>query len=181
MDSRALYTLTYGMYIVTSASGGRVNGQVANTVFQVSSTPPTLAVSINKDNLTHHHIKDCGSFCVSVLDQEAPLRLIGQFGFRSGRDLDKFEGVEHETTGAGLPYLTRHILAYLEAQVIGEADCGTHTVFLGQLTDSAILADGTPMTYAHYRQVKGGTAPATAPVGVGGEMVMRTQKEDDNT
>lgn len=85
MDEQAFWKLGYGMYIVASASGGRINGQIANTVFQVTSKPPTIAVSVNRQNLTHAYIKTSKVFSVSVLEEDAPMQLIGTFGYKSGR------------------------------------------------------------------------------------------------
>ncbi|MCL6557929.1 MAG: rubredoxin, partial [Firmicutes bacterium] len=136
---------------------------VANTVFQISNSPPTVAVSINKQNLTHEFISESKVFAVSVLAQEAPLSLIGQFGFKSGREADKFAGVNYKLTPGGTPYISGDTLAYLEAGVLQEVDAGTHTIFIGELTDAKVLIEGTPMTYAYYHQVKRGSIPKTAP------------------
>ena len=164
MDLRALHDITYGVYVVTSKADGRINGQAANTVFQISSEPATLAVSINKQNLTHGLIEKSRLFAVSVLPEETPISLIGQFGFKSGRDVDKFEGVKYESTENGIPYLTADdSLAYIEAKVIQEVDANTHTIFIGEVTDAKVLREGKPMTYAYYHQVKRGTTPPTAP------------------
>lgn len=163
MDTKALHTISYGLYIVTAKKGERLNGQVANTVFQVTSEPPTLAIGINKNNLTHEFIQAGRGFAVSVLAKEAPLSLIGQFGFKSGREIDKLAAVKYKLTPGGLPYLSEHALAYLEAKVEKEVDAGTHTLFIGTLTEAAVLLKGEPMTYAYYHQVKRGTTPKTAP------------------
>ena len=150
MDLKALHNITYGVYVVTSKADGRINGQAANTVFQISSEPATLAVSINKQNLTHGLIEKSRLFAVSVLPEETPISLIGQFGFKSGRDVDKFEGVKYETTENGIPYLTADdSLAYIEAKVIQEVDANTHTIFIGEVTDAKVLREGKPMTYAY--------------------------------
>jgi len=100
---------------------------------------------------------------VSVLAKDAPLSLIGQFGFKSGREVDKFAGVDYKLTAGGLLYLTDHTLAYLEARLNEAVDAGTHSIFIGTLTDAAVLIQGEPMTYAYYHQVKRGTTPKTAP------------------
>lgn len=163
MDTKALWKISYGLYIVTSKKGERINGQIANTVFQISNEPPTIAVSINKRNLTNEFIRESKVFAVSVLAQEAPLALIGQFGFKSGRETDKFTGVNCRLTPGGLPCVTDHTLACLEARVIQEVDAGTHTIFIGELTDAAVLREGAPMTYAYYQQVKRGSVPPAAP------------------
>lgn len=163
LNNKALHRITYGLYIVTSQKGDRFNGQIANTVFQISNAPPTIAVSINKQNLTHEFIKESGIFAVSVLSQEAPLSLVGHFGFKSGREVDKLAGIESKPTPAGLPYVTDSTLAWMEAKLSAEADAGTHTIFIGQLTGAEVLKEGLPLTYAFYQQVKRGTVPKTAP------------------
>ncbi|WP_340674353.1 rubredoxin [Moorella sulfitireducens (nom. illeg.)] len=163
MDPKALHTISYGLYVVSAKTGARLNGQVANTVFQISSAPPTVAVSINKQNLTHEFIQSSRNFAVSVLAKDAPLALIGRFGFKSGREVDKFAGLNYKLTRAGLPYLAEHTLAYLEAEVNQTVDAGTHSIFIGTLKDAAVLRQGDPMTYAYYHQVKRGTTPKTAP------------------
>lgn len=163
MDPKALYNLSYGLYIITSKSGERINGQIANTAFQISNEPPTIAVSINKNNLTNQFIRNSKLFAVSVLAQDAPLSLVGHFGFKSGREVDKFQGVAYQITDSGLPYITEHTLAYIEARVIQEVDAGTHNIFIGEITGAEVLHQGTPMTYAHYQMVKRGGTQPTAP------------------
>lgn len=164
MNKSAFYKLSYGIYVITSGQDGRFNGQIANTVFQVSSEPPTVAVSINKQNFTHEHITTSRRFAVSILDAATPMAIIGQLGFKSGRDLDKFEGIGSRIGKTGVPIIIDHAVAYIEAQVIGEMDCGTHTVFLGQVVDCDVLAaTAEPMTYAYYHTVKGGKSPKNAP------------------
>ena len=163
MNLKALYKLSYGLYVVSSRKGGRLNGQIANTVFQITSEPPTIAVSINKSNLTHEYITESRVFAVSVISQEAPLSFIGHFGFKSGRDINKFEGINHKIGNTGAPVVTDHTLAYLEARVIKEVDVGTHTIFIGELDGADVIKEGEPMTYAYYHQVKRGTTPRAAP------------------
>lgn len=103
MDLKALHKISYGLYIITSRKDGQINGQIANTVFQISSDPPTVAVSINKQNLTNEFIRKSKVFGVSILAQEAPLSLIGQFGFKSGRDIDKFKDINYKSGTTGCP------------------------------------------------------------------------------
>lgn len=163
MDVTVLYQVSYGMYVVGAASEGKLNGQIANTVFQVTSQPATIAVSINKQNLTHELISASGAFSVSILNQETPLAFIGQFGFKSGREEDKLSGATYRVGETGAPVVLDHALAFVEARVISRADCGTHTVFIGELVAAEHLAKGEPMTYAYYHQVKRGVSPKTAP------------------
>jgi flavin reductase (DIM6/NTAB) family NADH-FMN oxidoreductase RutF/rubredoxin len=163
MDSRALQKLSYGMYAVTSGKDAKCNGQIANTVFQVTSHPPTLAVAINKQNFTHEHIKDSGVFAVSILSKTTPLKYVGDLGFRCGRTVDKFEGLSFKIGKTGTRVLLDHAVAYLEAEVVKEVDAGSHTIFIGRLVDAEVLGDEEPMTYAYYHEVKRGTTPKSAP------------------
>ncbi|SFR10890.1 rubredoxin [Desulfoscipio geothermicus] len=163
MNPKALHKISYGLYIVTSKKGDQINGQVANTVFQISNDPTTVAVSINKQNLTSEFIRDSKVFGVSVLAQEAPLSLIGRFGFKSGRQVDKFAGINYKPGITGVPCLTDHVLACMEAEVIQEVDAGTHHIFIGKVTGAEVLKEGIAMTYAYYHQIKKGTVPQTAP------------------
>jgi len=163
VNLKALHKLSYGLYVVSSVKGDKVNGQIANTVFQITSEPPTIAVSINKTNLTHEFIKESKVLAVSVLSQDTPLSFIGRFGFKSGRDMDKFEGISYKKGETQAPVVIDNSLAYLEAKVSQQLDVGTHTIFVGELVGADILKEGEPMTYAYYHQVKRGTTPKTAP------------------
>jgi len=163
MNLKALHSISYGLYVIGSRKGDRINGQTANTVIQVSSEPPTISVCINKENLTYEFIKDSGVFTVSVLSQDTPLSLIGRFGFKSGRDIDKFDGVNYRIGETQAPIVLDHALAYMEAKVTQEVDAGTHTIFIGELVGADVMKKGEPMTYAYYHQVKRGTTPKTAP------------------
>lgn len=162
MNVKACFTLSYGLYIVTSFRGGERNGQIVNTVFQVTSDPLKIVASICKDNLTHAHISESGVFAVSVLAVDAPMRLIGTFGFKSGRDLDKFAAVSFKTGTTGCPLVLDHTLAFLEAKVTDTLDVGSHTLFVGQVVDADVLKEGEPMTYDYYHAVKGGKTPKNA-------------------
>jgi flavin reductase (DIM6/NTAB) family NADH-FMN oxidoreductase RutF len=162
MNPKALYALSYGLYIVASKKGERINGQTANTVFQISNNPSTIAIGVNKSNLTREFIQESRRFTVSVLAQDAPLSLIGQFGFKSGREVDKFARYTHKTTANGLPYLIDHTLTFFEARVMQEVDAGTHIIFIGEIAEAEVLQEGAPMTYAYYQQVKRGGAPPAA-------------------
>jgi len=163
MDTKVLHQLSYGMYIVSSRKGESINGQTCNTVIQVSSEPPIISACINKGNLTHDFIDDSGVFAVSILSQDTPLSLIGRFGFKSGREVEKFEGIDYKLGETKAPIVMDNTLAYLEAKVINRADVGTHTIFIGELVGAEVIQEGEPMTYAYYHQVKRGTTPKTAP------------------
>ncbi|MFC1940554.1 rubredoxin [Chloroflexota bacterium] len=163
MNLKALQKLSYGLYVVTSKKGDKLNGQIANTVFQVTSEPPTIAVSINRNNLTWEFIKESRVFAVSVLCQDTPLSFIGHFGFKSGRDVDKLGGINYKVGQTEAPVVIDNAVSYLEAKVSGEIDVGTHTIFVGEVVDADILSEKTCMTYDYYHQVKRGITPETAP------------------
>ncbi len=164
MNLQALHKLGYGMYVIGSRKGDRLNGQIANTVFQITSEPPTLAVSINKNNLTHEFIKESKVFTVSVLCQETPLSFIGHFGFKSGRDINKLEGISYKIGHTKAPVVIENAVSYLEAKVLQEIDVGTHTIFVGEIVGADVLSEKVCMTYDYYHRVKRGTTPKTAPV-----------------
>ncbi|MCX5846346.1 MAG: flavin reductase [Deltaproteobacteria bacterium] len=164
MNKTAFYKLSYGLYVVSSMKDGKFNGQIANTAFQVTSEPPTVAVSINKQNLTHEYIQASRKFAVSVISKSAPMPFIGLFGFKCGRDINKFENVNIKLGGTGVPVVLDNAIAYIEAEVINQMDCGSHTIFVGQVRDCDVLKEyEEPMTYAYYQEVKRGKAPKTAP------------------
>ncbi len=163
MDRKALHKISYGLYVVCSKNNEKINGQIANSIFQVTSEPPTIAVSINKLNLTHEYITKSKVFTISVLSEETPIKFIGTFGFKCGRDINKFEEVNYKLGKTKTPIVTDYSIAAIEAKVIDKIDVGTHTIFIGEIIDSEILSDKTPMTYEYYHKVKGGFSPKTAP------------------
>ena len=163
MNLKAVQKICYGLYIISSRKGDRLNGQIANTAFQITSDPPTIAISINKQNLTHEYIQESKVFAVSILSKDAPMTLIGNFGFKTGRDIDKFKEVQYKAGTTGSPIVLDYTIGYLECEVLSSTDVGTHTVFIGKIVDCETLSDAEPMTYAYYHQVKGGKSPKTAP------------------
>lgn len=177
LNRLALRDISYGLYVVTSHLEQKLNGQIANTVFQVSSEPPRIAVSINKQNLTHDYISKSGVFAVCVLEEPTPMTFIGLFGFKSGRDIDKLSQVQYKKGVTGSPIVTDNALSFLEAKVVGQTDAGTHTIFVGDLVAGDVLRKGTPLTYAMYHAKKG-KAPKTAPTYVEAEKPKETKKEE---
>ncbi len=169
MDPNVLHNISYGMFIVSSYKDNCLNGQIANTVFQITSEPVTIAISINNKNLTHEFIEASRKFSVSILAEDTPLTFIGKFGFKSGRKEEKFKDVNFKILPSCCPVVTDHSIGYIEAEVIKSLDCGTHTLFLGKMTESAILKEGRPMTYDYYHMVKKGTTPPSAPTFIRGE------------
>lgn len=163
MDVNVLNKISYGMYVVSSNKGDLLNGQIANTVFQITNEPITMAVSINKQNLTHEYIESSNYLGISILSEEAPIQFIGKFGFRSGRNEDKFKDTKFIKLPNGCPVITDYSLGYIDGKVINKFSCGTHTLFLVEILGAEMLKDGNSMTYDFYHKVKKGTTPKSAP------------------
>jgi len=163
MNPKILHKIPYGLYIIASRDDGHLNGQVANALFQVTAEPQTIAVSINKKNLTHDYIQQSKVFSASILCQDAPMTLIGLFGYKSGRDVDKFKNIKYTIGKTGAPIVTESCIGYLEARVINQISIGTHTIFIGQIEDADIISTKPVMTYQYYHEVKGGRSPKNAP------------------
>ncbi len=178
MNPKTLHKISYGLYVICSKNGEKINGQIANALFQVTSEPPTIAVSINKQNLTHEYIKKSNFFTVSILSENTPMIFIGNFGFKSGRDIDKFKDVEYKLGKAKMPIVLDNTLACIEAKVIDKIDAGTHTIFIGKVEDAEILSEDKSMTYEYYHKVKGGFSPKTAPT-YSSMVDKKTKKEEE--
>ncbi len=163
MIYKALHKLTYGLYLVATISEGRKAGFVANTVFQVTSEPPRVAISCHKNNATLALMLQSGIFSVSVLKREANTTLIGEFGFMSGSDFDKFSRVKTITAVTGAPVVTDSCMAWLDCRVVQTLDAGTHMILVGEVVDSGVLSDDEPLTYAWYREKFKMLAPRNAP------------------
>jgi flavin reductase (DIM6/NTAB) family NADH-FMN oxidoreductase RutF/rubredoxin len=164
INYEALFKLTYGLYIVSSGDVNKGNGFISNTFFQVTSEPARFASCCNKDNFTAGLIQKTGAFSVAVIHQEASADLIGRFGYKSGRDFDKMEGLDVKYGETGVPIVLNDAIAFLECKVIQTIDVGTHWLFIGELVQSALLDDSKEaLTYLYYRQVKKGLAPKNAP------------------
>lgn len=163
IDNKAFFKLSYGLYVVSSVKGGKMNAQIANTVFQISSDPLMVAVSINKQNLTHEYIDSSKLIGISVLSEETPLDFIGRFGFKSGRDTDKFSGVSYKTGESGVPIVLDNAVSCLELKVQKETDVYTHTVYICRVLNAEVLKDAGQMTYQRYQDIKRGNLPKTEP------------------
>jgi len=140
-----------------------MNGQVVNTVIQVTSEPARVAVIINKGNFTHELIVKSKVFAASVLKESAPITFFGPFGFKSGREFDKLSNVSFKEGVTGCPIITEHALSALEVEVINEIGLGTHTVFIGDVVSTEVLDEGIPLTYQYYHQVLKGKSPPNSP------------------
>jgi len=178
MNLKTLHKISYGLYIICSINNGKINGQIANVLFQITSDPQRVAISINKNNLTHEYIKKSKVFAASILSENAPMTLVGNFGFKSGRDTDKFKDVNYKIGKTKSPIITNGTLAFIEGKVIDSIECDTHTIFIGDVLDAEILNKDEPMTYAYYHICKGGVSPKTAPTYIK-DIDKKTKKEEN--
>ncbi|MBI2869345.1 MAG: flavin reductase [Chloroflexi bacterium] len=163
MNLNALRNISCGVYVIGSRKDDRFNAQIANTVFQITSEPPTVAISINRKNLTHEFITASKTFTASMCCEDTPLPFIGHLGFKSGRDINKLEGLEYTVGVTGAPVVTQHAASYLETRVVSQLDVGTHTIFVGEMVNADVLNEKKCMTYDYYLKIKRGTTPVTAP------------------
>jgi len=164
INYEALFKLTYGLYIVSSGDKNQGSGFISNTFFQVTSEPPRFASCCNKVNFTAELIQKTKAFSVSVIHQEASADIIGRFGYKSGRDFDKMEGMDVKYGETGVPIILNDAIAILECKVIQTIDVGTHLMFIGELIQSEMLDDAKKaLTYLYYREVKKGFSPKNAP------------------
>ncbi|MBP7369063.1 MAG: flavin reductase [Paludibacteraceae bacterium] len=160
----ALYKISYGLYIVTSGDRNQGNGFVSNTVFQVTSQPQRFAVCCNKDNYSASFIQEFKAFAVSILAQDTSAELIGKFGYKSGREMNKMTDVKVIFKETNVPIVLDSSLAFFECKLVDVFDVGTHWIFIGELVSAEIVDDtGEPLTYAYYREVKKGFSPKNAP------------------
>jgi flavin reductase (DIM6/NTAB) family NADH-FMN oxidoreductase RutF/rubredoxin len=181
MDISAFFKVSYGLYLLCSKDGDQYNGHVSNTVFQVTADPPQFVVASHKDNLTTGFIKKSRLFSVSILQQDVTLEFLGPWGFKSGKDIDKFKGISYKLGITGVPVVLEKSIAYLECEVVDEIDTGTHILFIGRVVDSKILDDfHVPLTYKYYREVIKGLSPENAPTYTGDKLDKSAVKEAAN-
>ena len=150
-DMSALFKIGYGLYVVTSNDGNRDNGLIVNTVTQVTDSPNRVAVNINKANYSYHTIKQTGKMNVNCLSVEAPFKMFETFGFQSGRNTDKFEGLDVLRSDNGLVFLPRYINAFMSLKVEQYVDLDTHGMFICSVTEARVMSDKETMTYTYYQ------------------------------
>ncbi|MCI8633379.1 MAG: MBL fold metallo-hydrolase [Lachnospiraceae bacterium] len=151
-DMSALFNIGYGLYVVTSNDGKRDNGLIVNTVTQVTNTPNQIAVAINKENYSHHVIKQTGMMNINCLSTEAPFSVFENFGFQSGRTVDKFANYEEVLrSDNGLAFLPRYINSFMSLKVEQYVDLGTHGMFICSITEARVISDIETMTYTYYQ------------------------------
>lgn len=157
MNTKSVYKISYGLYVLTASQGDKDNGCIINTLSQLTSSPMQISVTVNKANLTHDMIKATGIFNVSVIDTSADFSLFKHFGFQSGRNAQKFgtpDSYKFSPCYAdnGVLYVKSGANAFLSGKVVNEVDLGTHTMFIAEMTDGEILSDKPSMTYEYYQQ-----------------------------
>lgn len=150
-DLTALFNIGYGLYVVTSNDGKKDNGLIVNTVTQVTNTPNRIAVTINKENYSHHVIKQTGKMNINCLTVDAPFSVFEKFGFTSGRNTDKFAECEPLRSDNGLVFLPRHINSFMSLRVEQYVDLDTHGMFICEVTEARVLSDRDTMTYTYYQ------------------------------
>ena len=152
IDSTALFNIGYGLYVVTTNDGKKDNGCIVNTVTQLTSSPERVAVTINKANYTHDTVKETGVLNVNCLSVDAPFKVFEAFGFKSGRDTDKFSDCNPARSENGLAVLPKYITAFMSLKVESYVDLGTHGMFICSLTEAKVVSDKETMSYTYYHK-----------------------------
>ncbi len=151
IEKEAMYKIPYGLYMLTTTDGEKQNGCIVNTVSMITDDPKRIVVFVNKANYSETLLQKNQIFNVSVLTESTPFEIFKQFGFQSGRDVDKFEGGRYETSENGLYYLPEHANAFMSAKVIDSYDYGTHTLFVAEVTEAKKLSNEKSATYEYYQ------------------------------
>lgn len=183
MKYKAFHKLSYGLYLIATESEGIKAGYIGNTAFQVTSEPPQIAISSNKKNSTTKKILKSKKFTLSVLAQEASTSLIGEFGFMSGDETDKFEKVETITAKTGAPIILDSAVAWFDCKVVDSIDVGSHILIIGEVVESDVISTEDPLTYVYYREKYKMLAPKNAPTYIEKEKLEKEsgpEKEDES-
>lgn len=181
MDKQALLKISYGLFIVSAKSGKDQSGFISNSVMQVSGDPIQVSTCSHKNNFTTELIRQSGYFSISILKKETKSKIMGDFGFRSGKDTNKFDGIENKTGQSGTPVVTEDTIATLECKVTQTIDVGTHLLFIAELIDSTVLdADAEVLGYQYYRDHKNGIVPEHSPTYQDDKTEQQPVKEQTN-
>ena len=152
MDKKAMYKLSYGLFVLTTKLGDKINGCITNTAIQVTTEPTQIAFAVNKLNLTHDMLLESKVFNISIISEAADFSVFKRFGFQSGRDVDKFADYSaYKLTENGIPVITEGTNAYISGNVTSTVDLGTHTLFICAVTDMDVLSDASSATYEYYQ------------------------------
>lgn len=160
---QSLDCLSYGLYLVTSHLNNKPNGQISNALIQVTAEPPEVALCLHKEELTYEYIMKSGVFAVSILDKETPMELIRLFGYKTGRNLDKFSDIKFREGITGCPIVTENAVAVFEVKVTKTLDVHTHSIFVGSVINAEVLKSAEPLTYKFFKEIKKGRASKNAP------------------
>lgn len=152
MNKKAMYNLTYGLFILTAREGDKDNGCIVNTAAQVTTEPNRITVAVNKSNYTHDMIIRTGEFNVSILSEASKFETYKHWGFQSGADTDKLESIEYSRSENGIVYIANECNAYISAKVISTIDLGTHTLFIADVTDAEVISQEEAVTYSYYQK-----------------------------
>lgn len=163
MKLKAFHKLSYGLYLIASEHQDKKAGYIANTTFQVTSEPPQLAISCHKNNFSAQIILDSGAFSVSVLKKEVNMKIIGDFGFMTSTDINKFSGINCLKGKSGAPIVIDSSVAWFDCKVVKSIDLGTHYLIIGEVIDSDEVSDEEPLTYQYYREKYKMFSPKNSP------------------
>ena len=152
MDNNVMRSISYGLFILTARDGDKLNGCVTNTLMQVTTSPNRVSITVNKDNYTHDMVLKTGEFNVSIFSEKAKFDTFKHFGFRTGREVDKFEDYPAPLAKNDIPYITDGTNGYISAKVIHSIDLGSHTLFIADVTDGQVLTDVPSATYDYYHK-----------------------------
>ena len=151
MNDEVMRKLSYGLFVCTARDGDRDNGCIINTALQVASNPNTIVIALNKTDFTHDMIMKTGVFNISIISEDAGFDVFKQFGYQSGRDVDKMAGIEFKRSENGAAYLvSKEVNGYISGKVKKTVDLGSHTLFIADVTDGEVLSDTASATYAYY-------------------------------
>ena len=150
MDNKALYKLSYGVFVLTTKAEAKENGCITNTCMQVANSPTRVAITVINTNFTCDLIKESGVFAVSLLDETTTFETIKHWGFQSGRDIDKFEGLDLPKDINGVAYLPWQTTSMISCKVVESFELGSHTMFIAEVVDASVLSGKNPLTYADY-------------------------------
>jgi len=162
IDNNALNKISYGVYILSSFKDGKINAMIINSAMQVTAEPAAVAVSVNKESLTYEYILSSGVFALMPMAEKTDMPFIGRFGFRTGRNFDKFADVKFEKGILGAPLVLEKTTAAIEAKVTGLLDAGGHVIFMGEVKAAKTICEDACMTYDYYHRVIKGKMPKGA-------------------
>jgi len=178
MNYKAFHKLSYGLYIIATELNGKKFGYIGNTAFQITSEPSQILISSHKNNYSTSKILESKKFSISVLKKEVNTSLIGEFGFMSGADIDKFRNIETITSATGAPIIVDSTVAWFDCKVVNLIDVGSHILIIGEVLNSDVLSGEEPLTYDYYREKYKMLAPKNAPTYVEKEKLQNDKVPD---